>query len=167
MADMKSLNDLFVQKLRYVYDAEERLVKALPKLSKAATSSELKSAFDSHLKETETHMERVEQLFGLFDQKPNADTNDSIKGIISAGDDVISLKADAPVKDAALIAAAQAAEHYEIAEYGTLRAWARVLGKTEALQLLEWTLEEEKKADQTLTGVASRLNFQAAAPHLR
>jgi ferritin-like metal-binding protein YciE len=167
MADMKSLNDLFVQKLRYVYDAEERLVKALPKLSKAATSSELRSAFDSHLKETETHVERVEQLFGLFDQKPNADTNDSIKGIISAGDDVISLKADPPVKDAALIAAAQGAEHYEIAEYGTLRAWARVLGKTEALQLLEWTLEEEKKADQKLTEVASRLNFQAAAPHLR
>jgi ferritin-like metal-binding protein YciE len=167
MADMKSLNDLFIQKLRYVYDAEQRLVKALPKLSKAASSPELKQAFDSHLKETETHVERAEQLFGLFDHKPNADTNDSIKGIISAGDDVISLKADAPVKDAALIAAAQGAEHYEIAEYGTLRAWARVLGKTEALPLLDWTLEEEKKADHTLTEIAGRLNFQAAAPHLR
>jgi ferritin-like metal-binding protein YciE len=167
MAQPKSLNDLFNQKLRYVYDAEQRLVKALPKLSKAASAPELKHAFDTHLKETETHVERLERLFGLFDQSPNADTNDSLKGIVKAGDDVIDLNADAPVKDAALVAAAQGAEHYEIAEYGTLKAWARVLGKTEAVQLLEWTLDEEKKADQTLTEVASRLNFQAAVPHTR
>jgi ferritin-like metal-binding protein YciE len=163
MTRPESLNDLFVQKLRHVYDAEQRLSKALPKLSKAATSSQLKQAFESHLKETEIHCQRAEQLFGFFNQKPNADTNDNIKGIISAGDDVAGLKADAPVKDAALIASAQCAEHYEIAEYGTLRAWARVLGKTEAVQLLDRTLEEEKKADQKLTDVASTLNFQAAA----
>jgi ferritin-like metal-binding protein YciE len=161
-----SLNDLFIQKLKHVYDAEKRLAKALPTLSKAANAPELKLAFDTHLKETETHLQRAEQLFSLFNQKVNADTNDNIKGIISAGDDVIGLKADAPVKDAALIAAAQCAEHYEIAEYGTLRAWARVLGKSEAVQLLDWTLEEEKRADQKLTSVASSLNFQAAAPQL-
>src|SRR5919198_6608536 len=164
MTRPESLNDLFIQKLRYVYDAEQRLVKALPKLSKASNSPELKQAFDSHLKETETHVERAEQLFGFFDQKPNADTNPSIKGIISAGDDVTGLRAEPPVKDAALIAAAQGAEHYEIAEYGTLRAWARILGKNEAVQLIEWTLEEEKKADQKLTDIAMSLNFQAAGP---
>jgi ferritin-like metal-binding protein YciE len=164
MARPESLNDLFIQKLKYVYDAEQRLVKALPKLSKAASAPGLKQAFDTHLRETETHIERAERLFGLFDQKPNTDSNANIKGIISSGDDVADLKADAPVKDAALIAAAQCAEHYEIAEYGTLRAWARVLGKTEAVQLLDWTLEEEKKADQKLTDVASSLNFQAAMP---
>ena len=167
MAELKTLNELFVQKLKYVYDAEQRLTKALPKLSKEAAAPELKQAFDAHLKETESHIERVERLFGFFDQKPNADTNPSIKGIVSAGDDVIGLKAEPPVKDAALIAAAQGAEHYEIAEYGTLRAWARVLGKDEAVQLLEWTLEEEKKADQKLTDIAMSLNFQAAAPHTR
>jgi len=167
MAEPKSLNDLFVQKLRFMYDAEQRLVKALPKLSKAASAPELKHAFDAHLKETETHVDRVEQLFGLFGATAKTDGNDSIKGIISAGDDVIGLDADPPVKDAALVAAAQGAEHYEIAEYGTLRAWARILGKTEAIQLLDWSLEDEKKADHTLTEVATRLNFQAASPHVR
>jgi ferritin-like metal-binding protein YciE len=163
MARPESLNDLFIQKLKHVYDAEQRLTKALPKLSNAASSPQLKQAFASHLKETETHLERIQQLFAFCNQKPDADTNDNIKGIINAGDDVIGLKADAPVKDAALIAAAQCAEHYEIAEYGTLRAWARVLGKPEAIQLLDWTLDEEKKADQKLTDVAASLNFQAAA----
>jgi ferritin-like metal-binding protein YciE len=163
MSRLESLNDLFVQKLKHVYDAEQRLAKTLPKLSKAAAAPQLKQAFETHLKQTEAHVERAEQLFGFFNQKPHADTNDNIKGILSAGDDVISLKADPPVKDAALIAAAQCAEHYEIAEYGTLRAWARVLGKTEAVRLLDRTLEEEKNADLKLTDCASSLNFQAAA----
>ena len=163
MARPESLNDLYVQKLKHVYDAEQRLTKALPKMSNAASSPQLKQAFDSHLRETETHLERVQQLFAFCNQKPDADTNDNIKGIINAADDVIGLKTDAPVKDAAMIAAAQCAEHYEIAEYGTLRAWARVLGKPEAIQLIERTLEEEKKTDQKLTDVAASLNFQAAA----
>jgi ferritin-like metal-binding protein YciE len=163
MARPESLNDLFIQKLKHVYDAEQRLAKALPKLSNAASSPQLKQAFDSHLRETETHIERTQQLCAFCNQKPDANTNDNIKGIISAADDVIGLKTDAPVKDAALIAAAQCAEHYEIAEYGTLRAWARVLGKPEAIQMLDRTLEEEKTADQKLTDVAASLNFQAAA----
>ena len=163
MARPESLNDLYVQKLKHVYDAEQRLTKALPKMSNAASSPQLKQAFDSHLRETETHLERVQQLFAFCNQKPDADTNDNIKGIINAADDVIALKTDAPVKDAAMIAAAQCAEHYEIAEYGTLRAWARVLGKPEAIQLIDRTLEEEKKTDQKLTDVAASLNFQAAA----
>jgi ferritin-like metal-binding protein YciE len=167
MAEPQTLKDLFMQKLRYVYDTEQRLTKTLPKLSDAASSSALKQAFDAHQKETETHVDRVQQIFGLFDQSPDADTDSSIKGIISAGGDVIDLDADAPVKDAALIAAAQAAEHYEIAEYGTLCAWARVLGKNEAVQLLDWTLDEEKKADQKLTEIASTLNLRAAATPAR
>jgi len=125
MASARSLNDLFMQKLKYVYDAEQRLAKTLPKLSSAASSPSLKQAFDAHLEETETHIDRTERLFGLFDQKPNADTNANIKGIINAGDDVMDLNAEPSVKDAALIAAAQCAEHYEMAEYGTLRAWAQ------------------------------------------
>src|SRR5689334_839785 len=104
MAQLTSLHDLFVQKLRYVYDAEQRLTKALPNLSKAATSPELKQAFDSHLRETETHVERLERLFGMCDEKPNADSNPAIKGIVNAGDDVAGLK-DEAVRDAALIAA--------------------------------------------------------------
>jgi ferritin-like metal-binding protein YciE len=166
MADPKDLKSLFLKKLRHVYDAEQRLTKALPKMEKAASSPDLKQAFSAHLSETETHVERLERLFGLFDQKPNADADDPIKGIISAGDDVAGIDSGA-VRDAALIAAAQAAEHYEMAEYGTLRTWARVLGKPEAVQLLEFTLEEEKKADQKLTDVASRLNYEAAAARAR
>jgi len=168
MADPKSLRDLFVQKLKYLYDAEQRLVKALPDLADAATAPDLKQAFESHLRQTETHVDRIEQLFGLFGVEANADTNSNIKGILKAGDDMTDLDADdTSVRDAALIAAAQVAEHYEIAEYGTLKAWARVLGKTEALQLIEWTLEDEKNADQTLTDVAARLNFEAAMPRSR
>lgn len=167
MAQVKSLEELFVTKLRYLYDAEQRLVNALPKLEKAATSSELKTAFKTHRAETETHVERLERLFGFFDQKPNADTNSAIKGLIDSSEDMISLKADDPVRDAALIAAAQEAEHYEIGAYGTLRTWAGVLRKTEAVQLLEWTLEEEKKADRKLTDIAAALNFQAAGSRAR
>jgi ferritin-like metal-binding protein YciE len=166
MADPKDLNGLFIKKLRHVYDTEQRLTKALPKMEKAATSPDLKQAFRSHLTETETHVERLERLFGFFDETPNADTDDAIKGIISAGDNVSGIDSDA-VRDAALIAAAQGAEHYEMAEYGTLRTWARVLGKNEAVQLLEFTLEEEKKADQKLTDIASRLNYEAAAARAR
>jgi ferritin-like metal-binding protein YciE len=169
MSEMRTLNDLFVQKLKYVYDAdaEQRLTKALPKLSKAARTPELKEAFDTHLRETEIHVDRIENLFGMFGSKPDADTSDSMKGIVSAGDDVAGWKGDDSVRDAGLIAAAQEAEHWEIAAYGTLRTWAQVLGKPEAAQLLAFTLDEEKNADNTLTQIAQRLNFRAAAPQVR
>jgi ferritin-like metal-binding protein YciE len=164
MAKLTTLNDLFPQKLRFAYDAEQRLTKALPKMAKAAASPELKQAFETHLKETETHVDRDERVFGIFDASPNADTNTGMKGLISAGDDVIDLNAEEPVKDAALIAAAQEVEHYEISAYGTLCEWAKVLHKPEAAQLLEFTLQDEKNADQKLTQVAGRLNFQAVSP---
>jgi ferritin-like metal-binding protein YciE len=163
MAALKNLDDLFIHTLRRVYDAERRLVSALPEMVKAAEAQELRQAFESHLKETEIHVERIEELFGMFDREPNADTDDALKGIVKAGEDTIKLDAGNSVKDAALIVAAQEAEHYEIAAYGTLRTWAQVLQKPDAVRLLEKTLEEEKRADHTLTAIAGHLNFQAAA----
>jgi ferritin-like metal-binding protein YciE len=163
MPALKNLDDLFVQTLRRVLDAERRLMSALPKMAKAAEAPELKQAFESHLKETKGHVERLEQLFGMFNQWPNADTDDALKGIVKAGEEAIKLDAANSVKDAALIAAAQEAEHYEIAAYGTLRTWAQVLERSDAVQLLERTLDEEQRSDQTLTAGAGSLNFQAAA----
>lgn len=163
MPALKNLDDLFVHTLRRVLDAERRLTSALPKMAKAAEAPELKQAFDSHLKETKTHVERLERVFAMFDQRPNADTDDALKGIVKAGEEAITLEAANSVRDAALIAAAQEAEHYEIAAYGTLRSWAEVLRRNDAVQLLETTLQEEKRTDQTLTVIAGSLNFQAAA----
>jgi ferritin-like metal-binding protein YciE len=163
MPALKTLDDLFVHTLCRIYDAERRLVSALPKMVKAAEAPELRQAFESHLKETETHVERIEQLFALFNRKANVNTDNALKGIVKAGLSTIKLDADNSVKDAALIVAAQEAEHYEIAAYGTLRTWAQVLEKPDAVKLLEKTLEEEKRADQTLTTIAGHLNFQAAS----
>ena len=162
MAEISNLDDVFILTLRRVYDAEKRLTKALPKFAKSASAPVLKQAFERHLQETEMHIVRVEQIFGLLNQRPNSDTDDAVKGIVKAGDDVIKLHGDGPVKDAALIAAAQEAEHYEIAAYGTLRTWASVLDRPEAVRLLEWTLNEEKRADLALTQIADTLNLQAA-----
>ena len=164
MAELKNLDDLFVHTLRRVYDAERRLTKALPRAAEAARASELKEAFEKHHHETETHVERLEQVFVLFDRTRDADTDEAVKGILRAGDAIIGLDADEPVRDAALIVAAQEAEHYEMAAYGTLREWAKLLGRPEAVQLLKRTLEEEKQADQKLTYIAHSLNSQAAAP---
>jgi len=167
MAELRSLNDLFLSKLRGVYDAEQRLTRALPKLLDAASSSELKHAFQTHLEETELHVERIEQVFEWFGEKPKGDTCDGIKGIIMDGDYTITADAEPAVRDAALIAAAQEAEHWEIAAYGTLRTWAVVLDKKLAMQVLEVTLEEEKSADSLLTSIAGTLNLQAASSHAR
>src|ERR1700704_2032147 len=128
MADIENLSDLFNGKLRRIYDAEQRLVKALPKLRDAASSADLRAAFQAHFEETEAHVDRLEQVFGFFNEKPAPPPCHSIKGAIKDGDDAIALDADEPaVKDAALIAAAQHAEHIEIAMYGTLRTWAATL----------------------------------------
>lgn len=162
MADVKSLNDLFIVNLRRAYDVENRLVKALPTMRDAATSEELKHALQTHLEETKAHVDRLDQVFDWCRQKPEARTCESIKGILEDNKDVVKLDAEAAVKDAALIAAAQEAEHLEIALYGTLRTWAGVLVMREAMEALELTLEEEKAADGLLTGVAGTLNLRAA-----
>jgi ferritin-like metal-binding protein YciE len=163
MADVKSLTDLFVYELRRVYDAEQRLSKALSRLAGAVSSSELKQAAQSHFEETEAHVDRVEQIFELLDQKPKADTSDAIKGAIKEIEDMLDLDADSAIRDAGLIAAVQEAEHLEIAIYGTLRTWAVVLNHKEIMQILELTLEEEKSADARLTQIANSLNTLAAS----
>jgi ferritin-like metal-binding protein YciE len=164
---LKGLNDLFIRKLQRVYDAEQRLTEALPELRNAAKSPDLRDAFGTHLRETEIHVERIQQIFGLWGQAPKSSADQAIEGLIDVGSEIIDLDANGPLKDAALIGAAQEAEHYEIAAYGTLRAWAQALGRPEATQLLNWTLEEEKKADQKLTQIAGDLNLQAVVPAVR
>lgn len=165
MAELKNLHDLFVHELRRMYDAEQQLTKALPKLTEAASSTDLKHAFTAHFEETEAHVDRLDQVFGLFDEKPKAETCEGMKGLIKDGEDVLELDADPAVKDAGLIAAAQEAEHFEIAAYGTLRTWAVNLNRKEAMHILELTLEEEKNADKKLTEIASTLNLRAAEAH--
>jgi ferritin-like metal-binding protein YciE len=165
MAQMKSLKDLFIENIRRAYDTEQRLVKALPNLRDAATSEELKHAFQSHFEETQEHVSRLDQIFDWFEEKAKAETCDAIKGILDDGKSVIDLRAEPALKDAALIAAAQEAEHFEIALYGTLRTWAVVLGRNDAMQALELNLEEEKAADALLTNIAGTLNLRAAHAH--
>ena len=153
MAEMNTLMDALVDEVRDLYHAEKQLVKALPKLAKAASSDELREAISSHLSETENHVGRLEQVFELLEEKPRAKPCAGMAGIIEEGSDVLGEEAS-PVVDAMIIAAAQRAEHYEIAAYGTVATWAEGLGYTDAAELLRETLDEEKTADETLTGLA-------------
>jgi ferritin-like metal-binding protein YciE len=163
MAAMKSLEDLFVNLLKDVYYAEKQILKALPKMAKKAESDELRQAFEHHLKETEGQVERLEQVFALCDLKPAGKTCPAIKGILEEGEEDMKEAKDSDVLDAGMIADAQAVEHYEIARYGTMIAWAKQLGMKEAASLLEQTLEQEYNADRTLTELAEgTLNRQAA-----
>jgi ferritin-like metal-binding protein YciE len=163
MPAMKSLEDLFVNLLKDVYYAEKQILKALPKLAKKADSDELRQAFEHHLKETEGQVQRLEQVFALCDLKPSGKTCHAIKGILEEGEEDIKDAKDPDVLDAGMIADAQAVEHYEIARYGTLIAWARQLGINDAVGLLQQTLDQEYNADQTLTRLAEgSLNRQAA-----
>jgi ferritin-like metal-binding protein YciE len=163
MAKAKSLEDLFVNLLNDMYYAEKQIVKTLPKLAKHAESAELRRAFEHHLKETEGQVQRLEQVFALCDLKPVGKTCPAIKGILEEGDEDIKEAGDADVLDAGMIADAQAVEHYEIARYGTMIAWAKQLGMNEAASLLQETLDQEYNADRLLTELAEgRLNRQAA-----
>jgi ferritin-like metal-binding protein YciE len=164
MPAMKSLEDLFVNLLKDVYYAEKQILKALPKMAKKAESDDLRQAFQHHLKETEGQVQRLEQVFALCDLKPAGKTCPAIKGILEEGEEDMKEAKDPDVLDAGMIADAQAVEHYEIARYGTMIAWAKQLGMKEAAGLLEQTLEQEYNADRTLTELAeSSLNRQAAA----
>ena len=163
MSAMKSLQDLFVNLLKDVYYAEKQILKTLPKLAKKADSDELRQAFEHHLKETEGQVQRLEQVFALCDLKPSGKTCHAIKGILEEGEEDIKDAKDPDVLDAGMIADAQAVEHYEIARYGTLIAWARQLGMNDAVGLLQQTLDQEYNADQTLTRLAEgSLNRQTA-----
>lgn len=162
---MQRLQDLFMNQLKDIYYAEKEIIKTLPKMAGAASQSSLKQAFEHHLEESERHVERLEQVFEMMGEKASGKKCDAIEGIIDEGKEFIKKGRDfnPDVNDAGLIAAAQRVEHYEIAVYGTLRAFAEHLGQEHAAELLQRTLNEEKKADEKLTGIAeSTINEKAA-----
>ena len=152
MAEAGTLHDAFIDELRDSYDAEKQLTKALAKLAKAASNPKLREAFESHLEETQGHIERLEQVFESLDEKVRGKHCDGIAGIIEEGKSIMEEDFDETTMDACLIAAGQRAEHYEMAAYGTLVAWAQAMGHTEAAKLLQQTLDEEKAADKKLSG---------------
>lgn len=164
---MSDLQELFLDELADMYNAEKQITKALPKMVKSAESAQLRTAFQNHLKETEEHVSRLEEVFDLFGQRAKSKTCDAMKGIISEGKEILSTFKKNTALDAALISAAQKVEHYEIASYGCLCTWAKQLGNQRALRLLKQTLDEEKKADTKLTALAKeRSNIKAARPEL-
>jgi ferritin-like metal-binding protein YciE len=163
MAEAGTLHDAFIDELRDTYDAERQLTKALTKLAKAARSPLLREAFESHLEETQGQIERLEQVFESLEEKARGKHCDGIAGIIEEGKSIMEEDLDDDAMDACLIAAGQRAEHYEMAAYGTLVAWARVLEHTDAADLLQETLDEEKAADEKLSAIAEGGINQAAA----
>jgi ferritin-like metal-binding protein YciE len=163
MAEAGTLHDAFIDELRDTYDAEKQLTKALPKLAKAATNAKLRAAFDTHLQETQVQIQRLEQVFESLDEKVRGKHCDGIAGIIQEGKSIMEENFDEATMDACLIAAGQRAEHYEMAAYGTLVAWAQAMGHTEAAELLQQTLDEEKAADEKLSVLAEGGINQGAA----
>jgi ferritin-like metal-binding protein YciE len=150
----KLLDTLFHDTLKDIYFAEKKILATLPKMQKAAQSEELAAAFEKHHEETEGHVERLEKVFGIIDEKPQGKTCDAIVGITEEGAEIMKEYKSSPALDAGLLAAAQAVEHYEISRYGTLIAWAERLGYEDAVELLSETLEEEKATDEVLTELA-------------
>jgi ferritin-like metal-binding protein YciE len=162
--DIKTMDDMFVHGLQDIYYAEQQITKALPKMIAKAGSPELKRAFQTHLTETEGQVKRLEEVFRLHGHEPKGVTCEAIDGIIAEAESVMSNVADQNVLDAAMIAAAQAVEHYEITRYGTLIAWADQLGRADVSKLLQTSLNEEKAADKKLTGIAEKkVNLKAAS----
>jgi ferritin-like metal-binding protein YciE len=159
---MKELyKELYIDELRDLYDAENRLTKAIPKMAKASTSEQLRSGFEEHLEQTRGHVDLLKEIFESLGEKPSGKKCAGIMGIIKEGEELMSEDYEGAVMDAALISAAQRVEHYKIAAYGTVRTWADVLGEREASALLEKTLEEEKETDKKLTQLAADINVQA------
>jgi ferritin-like metal-binding protein YciE len=163
-AKQKTLDDLFQDTLKDIYYAENKILKTLPKMAKAAQAPELKAAFTKHLKETEGQVSRLEKVFKLIDLAPKGKKCEAIEGIVKEGAEIMTEFKGAPALDAGLISAAQAVEHYEIARYGTLKRWAEQLGLNDAVKLLDATLTEEKNTDESLTDLAdSMINEMAEA----
>ena len=158
----KTLEDLFHETLKDIYYAERKILKALPKMARGAKDEKLKAAFLQHRDETEGQVERLQQVFELIGKRPRAKTCPAIDGIIEEGEEIMEEFKDSPALDAGLLAAAQAVEHYEISRYGTLRAWAQQLGMKEAVKLLDETLKEESKTDESLTVLAQSAVNSAA-----
>jgi ferritin-like metal-binding protein YciE len=149
-----SLQDLFVAELKDLYDAEQQLVDALPQMAMAATSPQLKQAFEDHFAQTQNHVTRLERVFAGINCDPEAKTCPAMRGMIKEGQEIASAKGDSAVRDAGLIGAAQRVEHYEIAGYGTVRAFAQQLGRDDLAQILQQTLDEEGQTDKRLTSIA-------------
>jgi ferritin-like metal-binding protein YciE len=157
----QALRELYIDELRDIYNAETQLVKALPKMAKAATNEQLRSGFEEHLEQTRGHVSRLDQIFEELDEKPTGKKCAGMEGLVKEGGEMISEDFEPEVKDAGLIGAAQRVEHYEIAAYGTVRAFAELLGDSRAVDLLSQTLEEEKETDKKLTQLASEINVEA------
>src|SRR6267378_5220761 len=160
----KDINDLFLDTLKDIYYAEKQILKALPKMAKAAQSGKLRQAFEKHHQETEGQVERLEQIFELIDKPARGKTCDAIVGILDEGKEIMEEYKGTEALDAGMLAAAQDVEHYEISRYGTLKQWAQQLGMKDAVRLLDQTLQEEKKTDENLTSLAeASVNLAAAA----
>jgi ferritin-like metal-binding protein YciE len=160
----KDLNELFLDTLKDIYYAEKHILKALPKMAKAASSDKLRAAFEKHHDETDAQIERLENIFELLGKPARGKKCDAIEGILDEGKEIMDEYANTPALDAGLLAAAQAVEHYEISRYGTLKAWAAKLNLPQAIKLLDQTLTEEKNTDETLSKIAeTAVNYEAAA----
>jgi ferritin-like metal-binding protein YciE len=161
--ELHSLHDLFVVELRDIYNAEKQILTALPKMASAASSAELKKAFQQHEQQTRTHVQRLDRIFGMLNVSSSGETCEAMEGLVSEGKELLGYKADAEVMDAGLIAAAQKVEHYEMATYGSLRTWAQQMGRDDIANLLQQTLNEEGETDKKLTRIAENIvNLQAA-----
>lgn len=163
MAKEKTLEDLFYDTLKDIYFAERQILRALPKMARAAQSQELKAGFEKHREETEGHVERLQQIFEMIGKRAQGKTCEAIQGIIAEGEEIIEDFKGTPAIDAGLISSAQAVEHYEIARYGTLKTWAQTLGFKDAVTLLDQTLQEEGRTDQILTKLATTAANQKAS----
>ncbi|OLD19987.1 MAG: hypothetical protein AUI85_01605 [Acidobacteriales bacterium 13_1_40CM_3_55_5] len=157
----EGLKELYVDELKDLYNAENQLVKALPKTAKAASSEELRAGFEEHLEQTKSHVQRLEQIFEMLDESPKGKKCKGMEGLIEEGSEIMEEDFEGALLDAALIGAAQRVEHYEIAAYGTVRAFAEELGESEHASLLAETLEEEKETDEKLTELAKQINVEA------
>ena len=161
MAELNTLRDLLVDELRDLHSAETQLVKALPKMAKAATDDKLKTGFSHHLEQTKEHVSRLEKALGILEVKPAGKTCQAMKGLVDEGGEAIDMQGPDAVRDANLIGAAQRVEHYEIAAYGTARNFAETLGESEIVQLLQTTLDEEAETDRKLTELSGDINEAA------
>lgn len=162
---IKNLRDLFISELRDIYHAEKQILKALPKMAKAASDDDLRSAFEEHLEQTRNQVNRLESVFEELEQKARAKTCEAMEGLVTEGEDLIETATDPDTLDAGLIASAQKVEHYEIASYGCLISWAGQLGLARSSELLKETLAEEKATDEKLTSLAERIiNPKAEEP---
>lgn len=158
---MHTLDDLLLHEIKDLYDAEHQLTEALPKMAKAAKSTELQKAFNDHLKQTQGHIKRLEQAFASLGAKPQRKACKGMQGLIKEGDEVLQEDMDDDVKDAALIAAAQRVEHYEMAGYGTVRTFAYALGHHDVATVMQQTLDEEEQTDKMLTQIANKINVKS------